>query len=86
MGGLLGFMYGKEKIEALFPVKLSNKFNIHRTRQNFENDGIDTFENMATKGLSIVDRVVTNHLGGKSEKNVWIIPIMETKIIPENHE
>ena len=85
-GGLLGFMYGKEEIQALFPNKLSNTFNIHRTRQNFENNGIDTFENMATKGISIVDRVVTNHLGGKSENNVWIIPIMENKITPENHE
>lgn len=85
-GGLLGFMYGKEKIEALFPIKLSNKFNIHRTRQNFENDGVDTFENMSAKGISIVDKVIINHLGGKSENGEWIIPKTIIEINPENHE
>ncbi len=82
-GGLLGFIYGKEKIEALFPTKLSNKFNIHRTRQNFENDGLDTFENMSAKGISIVDKVIISHLGGKSENGTWIIPKSKIEI---NHE
>ena len=85
-GGLLGFMYGKEKIESLFPVQLSNKFNIHRTRQNFENDGLDTFENMAAKGIAIVDRVVTDHLGGKIKGNTWVIPKKEININANNYE
>jgi len=75
-GGLLGFMYGKEKIEALFPIELSNQFNIHRTRQNFKNKGIDTFENMAQKGIQIINRVVTEEIQGSIEGNYWIIPKM----------
>lgn len=75
-GGLLGFMMGKEGIEEAFAMKFSNKFNIHRTRQNFPNDGIDTFEAMAEKGLFIIDRVVLEEMGGgvDQEKNVWYIP------------
>ncbi|MDP5140220.1 MAG: ADP-ribosylglycohydrolase family protein, partial [Spirosomaceae bacterium] len=57
-GGLLGFMLGKEGVEKAFGRKFSNKFNIHRTRQNFPNNGIDTFEKMAQKGVFINDRVV----------------------------
>lgn len=46
-GGLIGFMIGKKNIEKVFNTKFSNKYNIHRTRINFPNNGIDTFENMA---------------------------------------
>ena len=58
-GGLLGFLYGKEGIEKAFGKTFSNQFNIHRTRKNFPNNGIDTFDNMADKGLAIVDKVVS---------------------------
>jgi endonuclease/exonuclease/phosphatase family metal-dependent hydrolase len=76
-GGLLGFMYGKEKIETTFNRKFSNRYNIHRTRQNFPNNGINTFENMAEVGLKIIDRVVKEEMGGKldSENNFWYIPL-----------
>jgi hypothetical protein len=75
-GGLLGFMIGKEGIEEAFGRTFSNRFDIHRTRQNFP-DGIDTFENMAEKGLVIIDRVVTEEMGGvvDAETNTWLIPI-----------
>lgn len=75
-GGLLGFMYGKQEIEKLFDIQLSNTFNIHRTRQNFPNDGIDNFENMAKTGTFIVDRVVQDlMLGGiDTINNRWYIP------------
>ena len=49
-GGLLGFIHGKTKIENIFNKPLSNKYNIHRTRQNFENNGLDNFKNMSKKG------------------------------------
>ena len=76
-GGLIGFMIGKEGVEKTFNRKFSNQFNIHRTRQNFPNNGIDTFENMAEKGLTIIDRVVKEELGGTidSVNNTWIIPL-----------
>ena len=38
-GGLIGFMIGKSGVEKAFKREFSNKFNIHRTRQNFPNDG-----------------------------------------------
>ena len=78
-GGLLGFMLGKEGVEKAFGRKFSNQFNIHRTRQNFPNGGIDTFESMAQKGLIVTDRIVKDEMGGTvdMEKNVWIIPLKE---------
>ena len=75
-GGLLGFMIGKEAIEKSFQIQFSNRFNIHRTRKGFSNSGIDTFTNMADKGLLIIDKVVTSQLNGSidSEKGQWVIP------------
>ncbi|MEM1338997.1 MAG: ADP-ribosylglycohydrolase family protein [Bacteroidota bacterium] len=78
-GGLIGFMIGKDGIEETFHSTLSNQFNIHRTRQNFPVEGNDTFENMALKGLTVVDNVVKNEIGGTidPEGNVWIIPLQK---------
>ena len=75
-GSLLGFMIGKDGIESAFGRTFSNRFNIHRTRQNFPNDGIDTFENMAKTGIFIIDRVVQDDMGGGVDlkNNVWYIP------------
>jgi hypothetical protein len=75
-GGLLGFMLGKEGVEEAFGRKFSDKFNIHRTRVNFPNDGLDTFDEMAKKGIYIIDRVVQEEMGGgvDLEKDVWYIP------------
>lgn len=74
--GLLGFMLGKSGIEEAFGRTFSNQFNIHRTRIGFPNDGLDTFEAMAQKGLFIVDRVVQEHMRGgvDLEADVWYIP------------
>ena len=76
-GGLLGFIIGKDGIEKAFNRKFSDKFNIHRTRIGFPNNGIDNFNNMAKKGVFIVDRVVLEKLGGGVDlkKNIWYIPI-----------
>jgi len=76
-GGLIGFMLGKDGIEETFDRQFSNRFHIHRTRQNFPNDGIDTFENMAQKGLIVIDRVVEEEINGTldPEKGIWIIPL-----------
>ena len=93
-GGLIGFMIGKDGLESTFDQKFSNRFNIHRTRQNFPNEGIDTFENMAETGVFIVDRVVQEQMKGgvDLENNVWYIPqksnemsIETAKIKSSNH-
>jgi hypothetical protein len=82
-GGLIGFMIGKDGIEETFDREFSNRFNIHRTRQNFPNDGIDTFENMAQKGLIVTDRVVTEEMEGiiDLKKNIWIITQSSIKAV-----
>ena len=73
-GGLLGFMIGKKGLESTFNRAFSNKFNIHRTRGNFPNNGIDTFHSMAGVGLNIVDRVVIEEMGGRIEGDYWFLP------------
>jgi len=75
-GGLLGFMYGKQGVEHAFEKKFSDRFNIHRTRQNFPGDGIDTFDDMSKTGIFIIDRVVQEEMDGGIDllKNVWYIP------------
>ncbi len=78
-GGLLGFMIGKEGVEKAFNRKFSNQFNIHRTRIGFPNNGIDSFENMAEKGVFVIDRVVQEQMrGGIDLKNErWFIPAIK---------
>lgn len=75
-GGLLGFMHGKAYIERVFERRFADRFNIHRTRGNFPNDGIDTFQDMAEKGIFIIDRVVQEEMGGgvDLETDTWLIP------------
>jgi len=84
-GGLLGFMQGRKSLEQAFEMKLSNQFNIHRTRQNFPQAGLDTFEEMARKGVSIVDRVVQEDLAGQLDLqgNTWLIPTQIDHPLPQ---
>ena len=75
-GGMLGFMLGKAGVENAFGQKFADRFNIHRTRIGFPDDGMDTFPKMAEKGIFIIDRVVQEELGGGVDlkKDVWYIP------------
>ncbi len=75
-GGLIGFMIGIEGIEKTFNRKFSSRYSIHRTRTGFENNGVDTFENMALKGIWVIDRVVQEEMKGgiDLEHNRWYIP------------
>ena len=53
---------------------MSSTYNIHRTRQNFKNNGIDDFRNMSMKGTDIVDNVVKKTGGIVDQKNnKWLI-------------
>ena len=75
-GGLLGFMLGKKGIEAAFGRTFSDTYNIHRTRIGFPNNGIDTFTNMAEKGILVADRTIQEQVGGRIdyERDCWYIP------------
>jgi len=79
-GGLLGFMYGKSGVERAFGRTFANRFNIHRTRGNFADGGIDTFQAMAEKGMAVIDRAVVEEMDGRidEEKDLWLIPQLET--------
>ena len=76
-GGMLGAMLGRSGVEAKFGRRFASRFNIHRTRGNFANNGVDDFKNMAARGVQIVDRVVVEALNGRidRERNWWLIPI-----------
>ncbi|QGJ68867.1 Heme biosynthesis protein HemY [Planctomycetales bacterium 10988] len=92
-GGLLGFMLGRDGVEATFPeVKLSGKYQISRTRINFPDRtpdqlGDDSFEQMADRGILIIDRVVIEEMGGTVdfETNEWCIPKSSQAIPPANY-
>ena len=75
-GGLLGFMHGGTTIKDLFDIELSEQYNIHRTRQNFPNNGINTFREMAIMGVQITDRVIAESIQGSynPQTDSWIIP------------
>ena len=78
-GGLIGFMLSKQGVEEAFGRTFSGQFNIHRTRQNFPNNGIDSFGDMADKGLAVTERVIVEQMGGSvdSLNNLWIIPLVQ---------
>jgi len=83
-GGLLGFMHGKDGLEKAFAQNFSDRFNIHRTRGGFANEGIDTFGAMAVKGVFVVDRVVQEEIGGGVDlaNDRWFIPGTGKMIVP----
>lgn len=82
-GGMLGFILGKKAIEAQFNRQFSDTFYIHRTRGGFDNGGIDHFADMASRGISIVDLVVTQLNGGQVNKQQqWRIPLRPDGIKP----
>ncbi|MAS38394.1 MAG: heme biosynthesis protein HemY [Flammeovirgaceae bacterium] len=73
-GGLIGFIIGKEGVEREFNRSFSEKYFIHRTRQNFDR-GVDDFENMANDGIQIIIRMIENELNGRYDKvnQLWYI-------------
>ena len=76
-GGLIGFMIGKKGVETAFGRTFSDTYNIHRTRINFPNNGLDTFENMAKTGISVIDKIIVDRINGmiNYKNDIWEIPI-----------
>jgi hypothetical protein len=73
-GGLLGFLYGYEGVQKAYDFSdSSDTYWIRRTRVNFPED-LDTFTDLAARGVEIIDRVVAKHMGGSIEDDTWIIP------------
>ena len=76
-GGLIGFMIGKKGVETAFGRTFSDKYNIHRTRINFPNNGLDTFENMAKTGILIIDNIIADRINGMIDykNDIWEFPL-----------
>ena len=74
-GGLIGFIIGKKGVEKEFNRKFSEKYFIHRTRQNFDYD-VDDFDNMANNAIKIITNMVENEINGRfdQENQLWYIP------------
>ena len=74
-GGLIGFIIGKKGVEKEFNRKFSEKYFIHRTRQNFDY-GVDDFDNMANNAIKIITNMVKNEINGRFDKEnqLWYIP------------
>lgn len=72
--GMLGMVLGQQGVEEAFDRKLSDKFWIHRTRQNFPNDGLDDFTSMARRGLDVLDQVMIDELQAERIGNKWVYP------------
>jgi hypothetical protein len=80
MGGLLGLMLGYEALAEQFPaVTLSDRYNIHRTRETLpdylpDDPGAeDTFTLMAERMLPLVERTIVE-AGGSVDGDVWTLP------------
>ena len=86
-GGLIGFMIGKRGVETAFGRTFSEKYNIHRTRIGFPNNGIDTFTNMAEQGTLIVDKTIQREMGGivDYEEDFWYIPLSQNNLKSQEH-
>lgn len=62
-GGLLGYLYGKDRLEVEFPGRApSDTYWIHRTRRSFpdytpDQPGEDSFRLLAERMLGVIDRV-----------------------------
>ena len=74
-GGLIGFIIGKKGVEKEFNRKFSEKYFIHRTRQNFDYE-VDDFDNMANNAIKIITNMVKNEINVRfdQEKQLWYIP------------
>jgi hypothetical protein len=77
-GGLYGFILGKTGVEQAFKRRFSSKFNIHRTRKGFANNGIDNFDQMALMATAIVEQVVIQQMAVKLPASgpCWNIPAL----------
>ncbi len=75
-GGLYGLMLGADHVEQLFGQKLSRRFDIHRTRKGFANNGQTDFATMAAQGIAVTDKVVSQLMRGKrsADGQCWFIP------------
>jgi len=72
-GGFLGLLMGFDELKDVFDYNFSTSYNIARTRYNTPLM-IDNFNDMADRGLKLIDAVVRKEMNGSVENSHWIIP------------
>ena len=73
-GGLLGLLYGYAGLEAHFGKSdFSDEYYIERTRSNMPIP-TDSITAMSERGVSVIDKVVVDGMGGSIDGNSWVIP------------
>lgn len=75
-GGLYGLMLGPAAIEQRFGA-LSDRFNLHRTRRGFPNDGQFRLQTLAQMGVDVMDRVLVDLPGAErsADGDCWRYPM-----------
>lgn len=83
-GGLFGLMLGKAGVTQQFGQPLSSRFDIHRTRRGFPNDGKTDFDTMARQGVAVIDKVVPQLMQGRrsADGRCWLIPELPRRPLP----
>lgn len=81
-------MHGKDGVEKAFDRTFADRFNIHRIRGNFPDDGLDSFQNMAKNGLFVIDRAVQEEMEGGVNlvNNQWRIPEAVQSPLSQGHQ
>jgi len=88
-GGFLGLLMGFDELKELFNYNFSTSYNIARTRYNTPLK-IDNFNDMADRGLKLIDAVVQKEMNGSIKNEHWVIPqfkdqvSMASTIVEEN--
>ncbi|MBL6656472.1 MAG: ADP-ribosylglycohydrolase family protein [Flavobacteriaceae bacterium] len=77
-GGFLGLLMGFDELKNLFDYNFSTSYNIARTRYNTPLK-IDNFDDMANRGLKLIDAVVQNQMNGSLDNDHWIIPQLKNE-------
>lgn len=79
-GGLLGLLYGHKGLQEHFnKYDFSNEYNIARTRFKMPIP-LDSFDDMAKRGVQIIDDIVVTLMGGSIQEDNWSIPVQKSPI------
>jgi len=62
---------------------MSNSYNIHRTRINFQNNGMDNFNNMANKSVQIFEKVINEEFNGSLKNDKFVFDKKQSKYFNE---
>jgi hypothetical protein len=91
LGGLLGLIYGYDRLVSQFPQvsSFSDRYNIYRTRDGLpdylpeDSQAEDTFTLLSERMLPLIDMAVIE-AGGSVQSDSWLLPQPVTASLDEN--